>query len=148
MSIRAFFFCLAFSLVMTPAHADGDIVGGPPDSPLVLAEQAIQDGKWRDALRHLQKAEKEDAKNPAIYNWQGYAARKLGNLDDAFRYYGIALRLDPNHKGANEYIGEAYLMAGKPDMAREHLARLEKICGTSCEQYRDLAAAIDKYPRR
>jgi hypothetical protein len=39
------------------------------------------------------------------------------------------LRIDPNHKGAHEYIGQAYLKAGQPDKAAEHLARLEQICG-------------------
>jgi hypothetical protein len=56
------------------------------------------------------------------------------------------LQLDPKHKGAHEYIGEAYLMDKKPAEAEKHLASLEQICGNkTCEEYVDLAAAIAKY---
>ena len=59
------------------------------------------------------------------------------------------LKLDPRHKGAHEYIGEAYLMDKKPAEAEKHLAELEKICGNkSCEEYADLAKAIADYKSR
>jgi DNA-binding SARP family transcriptional activator len=54
--------------------------------------------------------------------------------------------LDPRHKGAHEYIGEAYLQANQPDKAREHLSALKAICGERCEEYQDLAKALAAYP--
>ena len=66
-------------------------------------------------------------------------------MDKAFEHYRRALAIDPRHRGAHEYIGEAYLMDNKPDMAQQHLASLEKICGTTCEEYADLAKAIAAY---
>jgi hypothetical protein len=41
-------------------------------------------------------------------------------------------------------LGEAYVKAGNLDKARQHLARLEEICGKDCEEYLDLARAIGK----
>lgn len=58
----------------------------------------------------------------------------------------MALKLNPNHKGAHEYIGEAYLMDNQPDEAQKHLVQLEKICGNkSCEEYEDLARALANF---
>ena len=51
----------------------------------------------------------------------------------------------PNHRGANEYIGVAWLRVKQPAKAQEHLARLEKICGKGCDEYKDLAKAIADY---
>lgn len=61
--------------------------------------------------------------------------------------YHEALRIDPRHKGAHEYIGEAYLMAGDVPKAEEHLAALDSLCRFSCEEYRDLKRAIEEYKR-
>jgi len=77
-----------------------------------------------------------------------YSYRKQArpDLPKAFEHYNIALKLDPKHRGAHEYIGEAYLMDKKPAEAEQHLAELEKICGNkTCEEYADLARAIADY---
>jgi hypothetical protein len=59
--------------------------------------------------------------------------------------YTEALRLDPNHRGAHEYIGEAYLQLGNVAKAKEHLAALDRICFFPCDEYSDLKAAVAKY---
>ena len=65
---------------------------------------------------------------------------------EAYEHDNTALKLNPNHKGAHEYIGEAYLLDGKPAKAEEHLARLKTICGGSaCEEHDDLAKALAAY---
>ncbi|HEV2038937.1 MAG TPA: hypothetical protein VGT81_02645, partial [Casimicrobiaceae bacterium] len=61
-----------------------------------------------------------------------------------FAEYEEALRLDPQHKGAHEYLGEAYVIAKNIPKAQEHLAALEKLCGRSCPEYKDLDEAIRK----
>ena len=64
----------------------------------------------------------------------------------AFEHYNIALKINPNHIGAHEYIGEAYLMDKKPVEAEKHLVSLEKICGNkTCEEFVDLQRAIAQY---
>ncbi|HEV7912354.1 MAG TPA: tetratricopeptide repeat protein [Albitalea sp.] len=110
---------------------------------LEAAQQLIERKDWTGALVELKKALRRDRRNADVHNLMGYSYRKSGQLDEAFDSYRSALRLDPNHRGANEYIGEAYLQANQPDKAREHLVALKRICGgESCEEYQDLAKAL------
>jgi Flp pilus assembly protein TadD len=110
------------------------------------AERLIEKKQWDEAIQVLSKAAERDDRNADIYNWLGYAERNRGNTDAAFAHYDKALSLDPKHRGAHEYVGEAYLMVGKPDKAKEHLAVLAKLCGKrSCEEYEDLAKEIAEY---
>lgn len=114
---------------------------------LLSARAAIEAGDWRKALSELRLAQRSEPRNADVHNLLGYTYRKQAKPDlaKAFEHYRTALRLDPKHRGAHEYIGEAYLMDNKPDMAQQHLASLEKICGTTCEEYADLAKAIAAY---
>ena len=94
---------------------------------------------------------RDEPRNADIHNLLGYSYRKQAtpDLPKAFEHYKTAIRLDPRHKGAHEYIGEAYLMDKKPAEAEKHLAALAQICGnTSCEEYADLAKAIADYKAR
>jgi lipoprotein NlpI len=56
-----------------------------------------------------------------------------------------ALAIDPKHRGAHEYLGEAYLMAGNLDKAEEHLRILDKLCWMPCDQYTQLKKAVAAY---
>jgi tetratricopeptide (TPR) repeat protein len=83
-----------------------------------------------------------------VQNWLGFAQRKQGNLDAAFAAYDKALKLNPRHKAAHEYIGEAYLISGKLPQAEQHLAELQKLCTPiPCEEYKDLRRAVDEYKK-
>jgi Tfp pilus assembly protein PilF len=115
---------------------------------LVNARTAIKNQNWRNALYELNNALRSEPKNADVHNLLGYTHRKQAqpNLPKAFEHYKMALQLNPQHKGAHEYIGEAYLMDKKPDDAAKHLATLEILCGnTSCEEYADLAKSIADY---
>ena len=46
-----------------------------------------------------------------------------------------------------EYLGEAYVIKGDIARAEEQLQAIERICGTGCEEYQDLAKAIAERPR-
>lgn len=106
---------------------------------------AIDRQDWKAAITAFDKVVARDNKNADAYNWLGYASRKSGKLDAAFKYYDTALSIDPKHKGAHEYVGEAYLMAKKPEKAEEQLAVLAQLCNSSCEEYKDLKGAIANY---
>jgi hypothetical protein len=41
-----------------------------------------------------------------------------------------------------EYLGEAYIVEGKYDLAKDQLAVIEKLCGSACPYYDDLAEAL------
>jgi len=115
---------------------------------LASARKAIAVKDWNFAMRELNAAVRDDPRNADVHNLLGYSWRKRNNPDitKAFEHYYTALKLDPRHKGAHEYIGEAYLMEKKPAEAEKHLAELEKICGNkTCEEYQDLAKSIADY---
>lgn len=111
----------------------------------VAGGKAIGRRDWKAAVESFNKAAQKMPENADVQNNLGYAYRQLGDLDKSFVHYKEALRIDPKHRGAHEYIGEAYLKAKQPEKAAEHLAALEGICGKGCEEYRDLAKAIESY---
>jgi len=109
---------------------------------------AIQAKNWSAAITEFKAAVKEEPRNADAHNLLAYSLRKQAkpDLPKAFEHYRTALKLNPDHKGAHEYIGEAYLMDKKPAEAEKHLAELERICGNkTCEEYVDLAKAIAQY---
>jgi Flp pilus assembly protein TadD len=115
---------------------------------LASAREAIAKKDWGKALSELSSAARDEPRNADVHNLLGYSYRKQAtpNLAKAFEHYNLALKLDPKHKGAHEYIGEAYLMDKKPAEAEKHLAALAQICGNkTCEEYADLAASIAKF---
>jgi tetratricopeptide (TPR) repeat protein len=120
----------------------------PLDPDYESGKQAIEAHNWKTALDSFGRLASREPDNVDAQNYLGFAWRKSGNLDLAFKHYNEALRLDPEHKGAHEYIGEAYLMVNNLPKAEEHLARLDKLCFFSCEEYRDLKKAIEEYRRR
>jgi hypothetical protein len=69
-------------------------------------------------------------------------------MDLAFKHYARALQLNPRHRGAHEYVGEAYLMINSLSKAEEHLAALQKICLIPCEEYEDLRKQIEVFRKR
>ena len=71
----------------------------------------------------------------------------IGDLDNAIVHYTAALEIDPKHKNAHEYIGEAYLALGDVESAETHLEALDKICLFSCAAYRELKRAIKAYKK-
>ena len=115
---------------------------------MVSGRGAIKAADWKKAISELSAAVKEQPGNADAHNLLAYSFRKQAtpDLPKAFEHYNTALKLNPNHKGAHEYIGEAYLMDGKPTKAEEHLARLKTICGGSaCEEHDDLAKSLAAY---
>jgi Flp pilus assembly protein TadD len=128
-----------------PAWANADLASpAPENADFELGRQAVQAKDWPTARYHLEIAAKAEPTNADVRNLLGFTMRNLKDYPAALRFYGEALALDPNHRGAHEYIGETYLLTGDKARAREHLAALERICGRSCEEYADLARAIAK----
>ena len=68
--------------------------------------------------------------------------RKNGDPARSIPIYQKALSIDPKHRGAHEYIGEAYLALDNLPKAKEHLGRLDKLCFFPCSEYKDLKKAV------
>jgi tetratricopeptide (TPR) repeat protein len=84
-----------------------------------------------------------DPNTPRALNYRGYATRKMGRTDEGISYYMRSVALDPNYAQVREYLGEAYVIQGKFDLAKEQLATIQKLCGgTECEEYEDLSDAL------
>ncbi|MBI3707102.1 MAG: tetratricopeptide repeat protein [Proteobacteria bacterium] len=115
------------------------------DKRLVEAEKLVKAKEYAKAIPLLDKVVADNPKDVDAYSYLGYSHRKLGDRDKGFKYYQIALGLDPNHKGTLEYLGELYLELNDLPKAEELLARLAKICNSRCEEYRDLRKDIEAF---
>jgi tetratricopeptide (TPR) repeat protein len=109
---------------------------------LAEARSSIAAKKWTEAIATLKTAAASEPSNADVQNLLGYANRNNGDYPAALSYYAAALVINPNHTGALEYQGVAFLKLGQPAKAKANLVRLKKICGVSCEEYQDLARAI------
>ena len=107
----------------------------------------VSNGNYKLAIKYLLKAAKTSPDNPDVYNLLGFSHRKLDKLEESFMYYNRALKLNPRHLGANEYIGELYLRTNNLKKAEEHLKILDDICFFGCDEYDDLKESIEKYKK-
>ncbi len=105
------------------------MMGGDVEENLKDAITAIENKDYDGAMVLLKEALRDEEKNADALNYMGNSYRKLGNYDRALEFYKAAPKIDPDHKGANEYVGEAYLDLKQPAKAKIHLDRLAKICG-------------------
>ncbi|MGQ0662760.1 MAG: tetratricopeptide repeat protein [Pseudomonadota bacterium] len=132
------------ALASPPASA---FLGGADvkDTRLVQAEKLVKDKDYAKAIPLLEQVIMANPRDADANNYLGYSHRKLGRMDQARDYYLAALRLEPNHRGANEYLGELYLEMNDLPKAEERLAVLARACQSRCEEYRDLKQAVDAF---
>lgn len=152
---------LASLLALSPIAADAQTAVPAAKAPatkatpgvehLAAGRKAIEAKEWATAVYALKMAAAEDPRNADVENLLGYSYRKRTppDLPKAFEHYNSALKLDPRHKGAHEYIGEAYLLDNKPEEADKKLAQLASICGNkTCDEYKNLLKSIADYKAR
>jgi len=150
---------LALLLCFAPgAYAAGGGGGGSGDNspaqssdPVIAgARAAIAKQDWLAAQAGLKRALADKPNNADYHNLYAYSIRKGPNpdMDEVFRHYGEALRIDPKHRAAHEYMGEAYLQVNDLGRAREHLVALDKLCFLPCEEYTDLKKEVAEYEAR
>lgn len=109
----------------------------------VDAVRMINEARYADAIASLHGAQAVIGPHPDILNYLGFAHRKLGRIEEAKSWYAQALAINPDHLGANEYLGELYVEVGDLDAARRQLARLDRVCVFGCAEREDLARLID-----
>ena len=137
---------LAPGALADPDETDPDLA--KRDVDYAAGRDAIKAKKWEDAVARLTVAERRNPDSADLQNFLGYSYRNLKQYEPAFRHYKRALELDPRHRGAHEYIGEAYLMVGDVANAEKHLALLRGICLLGCEELADLEKAIAAHKKK
>jgi tetratricopeptide (TPR) repeat protein len=111
-----------------------------PDSDLIGTGRALAKAeRYDEALDVLAMVKQKDA---VALTYVGYSLRKSGKTEEGIAHYHQALALDPNNADTREYLGEGYVATGRIDLAKAELQKVEAICGTGCEPYRELAEAI------
>jgi tetratricopeptide (TPR) repeat protein len=96
------------------------------------------------AIPQLKALGRDDS--AAVANLIGYSYRKLGDYKVSQIWYERALRADPNHVKTWQYYGLWQVEQGNRDSAQYHLNRIAALTGTASEEYRSLAAALEKPP--
>ena len=99
---------------------------------------------YAGAIEQLKALGHDD--NAGVANLIGYSYRKLGDYKLSQVWYERALKADPNHVLTWQYYGLWQIEQGNRDQAQYHLSRIAAICGAGCEEYRSLAAALEKPP--
>ena len=113
-----------------------------PDEQLYQQGRALAyAGEYEWALEVLGAVSNKN--DPRVLNYMGYSYRKAGHFDEAFGYYHKAIEIDPNYVLAREYLGEGYVAAGRVDLAKLQLTEIATRCGTTCEEYQELAEHIE-----
>ena len=113
-----------------------------PDSELTeYAFSLASADRFQEALDVLDML--DNPNTPRALNYRGYATRKLGRIDEGIGYYLASIRLDPEYPQVREYLGEAYVIEGKFDLAKQQLNTIGMLCGTTdCQYYQSLDKAL------
>lgn len=146
--------CSVFALsVIAPVFAmggyggggGGPMGGGMSMDDYSMAVSLIHNQKYAMATAYLNRALKNSPHNANVLNYLGYTHRMLGDYPGSLDFYQRALAINPDHKGAHEYLGELYLMIHDSASARGQLAELTRLCPDGCEERDVLTKAIDDY---
>ena len=150
---------------LTPAYASGDENPAPqaPDSRKEKKDKnsgianpkfaagyhaayaTIYDrNDYTSAIAQLKALGHDDI--AAVANLIGYSYRKLGDYQVSQIWYERALKADPDHVKTWQYYGLWQVEQGNRDSAQYHLSRIAALAGTGSEEYRSLAAALEKPP--
>ena len=145
-------FLLALALGGAPLAIRADYSDDPDlaakDEDYAAATKAVTDKRWEEAIARLRKAEVRNPDHADLQNLLGYSHRNLRQFDLSFKHYKRAIEIDPRHRYAHEYIGEAYLMVGDVEGAERHVALLKGICLLGCEQLARLEKAVADFRNR
>lgn len=148
---------LASTLVMPAAYAEykpaepSEAPSAASVAPVVTVQSELARAfamvtalDYKGARKELIAIDKVFANDANVNNLLGYTSRKLKLYKSSATYYTKALGIDPNHLGALEYQGELFVVTKKMAAAKANLKKIGQICGTDCQEYKDLKKAIRK----
>jgi tetratricopeptide (TPR) repeat protein len=154
---------VATGLMLAPVPADAIMSGEESrlapssDADYAAGKEAFERKDWPAVIGNLTLVILRRPWHDNAHSMLGFAWRKLGSYDRSFEHYRAALALNPRHRGALEYLGEAYLELGRPKEARVTLLRLAEVCNhvvmafdntgwkSGCEELEDLETAFAEH---
>ena len=136
-------FATLFLFVQSLAFSAGSSSSVDANKEYLKAEKLIKSYEFEKAIKALNKllTETPDGYTKAdLYNYLGYATRKQQkpNFEKAEKYYLEALKINDQHIGALEYLGELYYETDRLEEAFELLDRLGSAAGKDSEEYLEL----------
>ena len=136
-------FVTIFLFIHSLAFSAGSSSSVDANKEYLKAEKLIKSDEFEKAIIALNKllTETPDGYTKAdLYNYLGYATRKQQkpNFEKAEKYYIEALKINDQHIGALEYLGELYYETDRLEEAFELLDRLESAAGKDSEEYLEL----------
>ena len=99
---------------------------------------------YASAITQLNALGRDD--QAAVANLIGYSYRQLGDYKVSQIWYERALKADPSHVKTWQYYGLWQVEQGNREQAQYHLNRIAQLTGTTSEEYRSLATALEKPP--
>ncbi|MEL7138793.1 MAG: tetratricopeptide repeat protein [Pseudomonadota bacterium] len=155
---------IAVAAVMMPHREAGAVFSGDMspraesgDKDYAAAIRFRKEKDWMSMVNSLNRVVRRRPWHDNAHNLLGYGYRKMHLYELALKHYHTALELNPRHRQALEYLGEAYLQMGDVAKAEETMERLANVCGAvslafsdgdfsdGCDEYRDLREAYDFY---
>ena len=136
------------------AGTSSDNDSSPKVSDYTKAKNLVKAAKKYEKKGKIEKAQKRYAKAQKLLlksnkikplqadtlNYLGFTTRKLGDYEKGEEFYLLGLKIEPNHNGINEYLGELYVATNRMDMAKE---RLEVLKTCNCEEFDELKEIIE-----
>ena len=153
--IKKIFIILILTLFTTSSFSAGsDSTSSKVKSNYDKAVESIKFAKKYESKGKLEKAKKRYAKAQKLLlksnsekpnkadtlNYLGFTTRKLGDYENGEKYYLQGLKIEPNHIGINEYLGELYVVTNRLNLAKERLKILENC---NCKEYTQLKEVIE-----
>ena len=136
------FVCLSWGL------ADGSSTVEVVTSDLEKAQALVDKEDFQGAAHFLKLLLARESDNADYHNLMGFSLRRMDDFEGSLEHYFMALEIDPQHLGANEYLGELYLKLNDLENAEVQLGALASFgCEAGCEQFDMLEAAIDTYQK-
>ena len=117
-------------------------------STYALAVEKVKARDYGAAIPLLRQVVSSESSNADALNYLGFSYRETGDLKNAMTYYRRALAVNPDHKGANEYLGELYVRLGDLPKAEAQLAKLDRLCSFGCAEYEELKRKVAALKRR
>lgn len=145
---------VAVAAALALASVSASLHGQRPDDQidarsmalLAQAKAARAAGNLEGATDLLETAAAVDPRNRQAFVAMAEVAEARGLPGKAIRLYREALLLEPNDVDALAGQGEALVMRGAVERARQNLARVKALCKGACPQAASLTAAIAKGP--